>query len=123
MELIGIELSEFSRRSRSILLNHADLALDILLCEGERVVLWGPLSGDYHSGTVVDVHLDGTEVQYRMEVGIRLPEELALDRITEMSSTSARLSNQDIVDLLGKLRAATMPTLNPGLSPSRAVDG
>lgn len=119
MELIGIEMSDFTRRARSILLNHADLALDIMLDEGERVVLWDSISGDYHSGTVVDVHLDGTAVQYRMEVGIRLPEELALDRITGMRSSSTRLSNQDIVDLLEQLRTATMPTP----AANRAIDG
>ncbi len=119
MELIGIEMSDFTRRARSMLLNHADLALDFALDEGERLVLWDALSGDYHSGTVVDVDRFGSEVQYRVEIGIRLPEELALDRITGMRSTTARLSNQDIVDLLEQLRVATAPLT----TTNRAVDG
>ncbi len=120
MELIGIEMSDFTRRSRSILLNHADLALDRLLSEGERVVLWDSISGDYHSGAVADVDTATPEVQYRFEIGIRLPEELALDRITGMPSTSARLSNQDVVDLLEQLRSAATST---AVVHGHAVDG
>ncbi|WP_110206936.1 hypothetical protein [Nocardioides daejeonensis] len=105
MELIGIEMSEFTRRARSILLNHSDLALDRGLEPGERVVLWDALSGDYHSGTVADIDFSLEDTHYRFEIGIRLPEDLALDRITGMPSSSRGLGTREVFALLQQLRA------------------
>ncbi|CAM3322811.1 hypothetical protein NODU109028_11510 [Nocardioides dubius] len=106
MELIGIEMSELTRRSRSLLLNHSDLALERGLDIGERVVLWDSVSCDYFSGLVADVDFSLEDTHYRFEIGIRLPEELALDRITGMPSTSRVLEPQDVVTLLQQLREA-----------------
>ncbi|MFS3127410.1 hypothetical protein ACLM5J_03290 [Nocardioides sp. Bht2] len=106
VELIGIEMSELTRRSRSLLLNHSDLALERGLEPGERVVLWDSISGDYHSGTVADIDFSERDTHYRFEIGIRLPEELALDRITGMPSTSRTLEPHDVVNLLQQLREA-----------------
>lgn len=117
MELIGIEMSDFTRRSRSLLLHHCDLALDRILVRGEKVVLWDAIFGDYHSGTVADVDHDGDHTHYRFEVGIRLPEELAVDRITGSSSvasstsTAPALDTRDVLALLHQLRGDA-----PGMS-------
>ncbi|MDT0203484.1 hypothetical protein [Nocardioides sp. AE5] len=102
MELIAIELSEFTRRSRSVLLHAADLALDAPLAEGERVVLWDSISGDYHSGTVLDA--DQNDGTYRFDVGIRLPDDLALARLTGVAPVGDQLSTNQVLDLLGSLR-------------------
>lgn len=110
MELIGIELSDFTRRSRSLLLHHCDLALDRILRPGEKVILWDAVSEDYHSGTVADVDHDGDHVHYRFEVGIRLPEQLALDRLTGFptaatsESTVPALGTHEVLELLHQLR-------------------
>jgi len=104
MELIGIEMSELTRRSRSILLNHSDLALDRGLEPQEKVVLWDAVSGDYHSGTVADIDFSLDDTHYRLEIGIRLPEELALDRITGIPASSRGLGTREVFALLRQLR-------------------
>ncbi|WP_235738542.1 hypothetical protein [Nocardioides alcanivorans] len=92
MELIGIELTEFTRRSRSVLLKHCDLALDRVLLVGRtRRTL-----GSRHQRLplrhrIVDTDVVGdSDLRYRLEVGLRLPEGIALDRVTGMSPIPLR---------------------------------
>lgn len=101
--LIGIELSEFTRRSRSLLLRHSDLALDRPLTPGEQIVLWDAVAGNYHAGSVVDAHKGDDDIDYRIRVGVRLPEALALDRITGLPSSSRELGTREVFALLRKL--------------------
>ncbi|WP_235736887.1 hypothetical protein [Nocardioides alcanivorans] len=126
MELIGIELTEFTRRSRSILLKHCDLALDRVLLVGERVVLWEAVTSAYHSGTVVDTDVVGDgDLRYRLEVGLRLPEGIALDRVTGMSPDPSAPSSCDLLDthevlaLLRQLRFEHAETRPRGLAHDR----
>lgn len=104
MDLIAIEMTEITRRSRSILLHHRDLALDHDLDPGERVVLWDSISGDYHSGKVLDINFTIDDATYRFEVGIRLPDELALARLTGVLSVGHQISTEQVINLLGRLR-------------------
>ncbi|HEY9563980.1 MAG TPA: hypothetical protein VIR30_09445 [Nocardioides sp.] len=104
MELIAIEMAELTRRSRSILLNHSDLALDRGLDPGERVVLWDSISGDYHSGQVLDVDFTLEDTTYRFKIGIRLPDELALARLTGVASAGHQITTQQVIELLDSLR-------------------
>lgn len=105
--LIGIELSEFTRRSRSLLLHHSDLALERPLAPGEPIVLWDAVAGSYHAGSVVDAHSSDGDIDYRITVGVRLPESLALDRITGLPTNSAELGTREVFALLQKLREQT----------------
>lgn len=114
MELIAIEMAELTRRSRSILLNHSDLALDRGLEPGERVVLWDAVSGDYHSGTVLDIDFTLDDTTYRFDIGIRLPDELALARLTGVVSAGHQISTQQVIELLDGLRANS-PAQDAGL--------
>lgn len=114
MELVEIAVPELTRRSRSMLVRHAATALPRFLEVGEEVVVRDPVTEDHWSGTVVDVHEacgDPDRTDYRVALGVRLPEEHALARLGEVTGHEALFSEeqldvQDLLDLLGAVRRA-----------------
>lgn len=101
MELIDIELSEFTRRSRSLVLAHREAGLDRGLEYGERVLLH---TGDeYRTAVVADIDFTLDDTQYRLVLGGRVPAEIALERAGRPSSTvSGRVSVHDVADMLAR---------------------
>ena len=101
MELIDIELTEFTRRSRSVVLAHRDADLDRGLEYGERVLLH---TGDeYRTAVVADIDFDLEDTHYRLILGGRVPAELAQERVNGTAETvSGRVSVHDIADLLAR---------------------
>ena len=104
MELIDIELSEFTRRSRSVVLTHSASGLDRGLEYGERVLLH---TGDeYRSAVVADIDFDLEDTHYRLILGGRVPAELALERAGATSpSVTGRVSVHDIAGMLADAQA------------------
>ena len=106
MELIDIELSEFTRRSRSLVLAHADSGLRRGLEYGERVILH--TGGDeYRTAVVADVDFTLEDTHYRMILGGRVPAELVPEKVAGTApSLSGRVSVHDIADMLARSGAA-----------------
>jgi hypothetical protein len=101
VELIDIELSEFTRRSRSVVLAHSAASLSRGLEYGERVLLH---TGDeYRTAVVADIDFDLADTRYRLILGGRVPAELALERAgATTESLSGRVSVHDIADMLAR---------------------
>lgn len=109
MELIVTELSEFTRRSRSLAVAHGDTDLTRGLEFGERVLV---RSGEeYRSAVVVDIDFDVTDTHYRLVLGGRVPSKLAADALVGeiepgAPSVSGKVSVYDVADLLARTGSA-----------------
>lgn len=101
MELIDIELSEFTRRSRSVVVAHGAAGLERGLEYGERVLLH---TGDeYRTAVVADIDFDLEDTHYRLILGGRVPAELAQERLEGTPApVSGRVSVRDIADMLAR---------------------
>ena len=106
MELISIELSEFTRRSRSVVLAHSATGLGRGLEYGERVLLH--TGGDeYRTAVVADIDFSLDDTEYRLILGGQVPAELALERAGSPAPTvSGRVSVHDVADLLARSGAS-----------------
>jgi hypothetical protein len=104
VELIDIEISDFTRRSRSFLLAHQASGLERGLEYGERVLLH---TGDeYRTAVVADIDHDRHDAYYRLVLGGRVPAEIALGRASTGSpSLSGRVSVHDVPDVLAHANA------------------
>ena len=101
MELIDIELTEFTRRSRSVVLAHGDSGLQRGLEYGERILLH---TGDeYRTAVVADIDFDLEDTHYRLVLGGRVPAELAQEKVAGTApAVSGRVSVHDIADMLAR---------------------
>ncbi|MFL6062423.1 MAG: hypothetical protein ACJ72E_14410 [Marmoricola sp.] len=107
MELIETELSEFTRRSRSLALAHTATGLARGLEYGERVLV---LSGtEYRTAVVADITFSADDTHYRLVLGGRVAPEVVesslLGEIT-VRPTSGRVSVNDVADLLARSGSA-----------------
>lgn len=101
MELIDIELSEFTRRSRSVVLAHRASGLARGLEYGERVLLH--TGEEYRTAVVADIDFDLEDTHYRLVLGGRVPAELALERAEGTAPRlSGRVSVHDVADMLAR---------------------
>lgn len=108
MELIVTELSEFTRRSRSLAVSHGDTELSRGLEYGERVLV---RSGEeYRTAVVVDIDFDIDDTHYRLVLGGKVPAKLAADalvgEIAPDASASGRVTVNDVADLLARSGSA-----------------
>lgn len=101
MELIDIALSDFTRRSRSVVLAHSAAGLGRGLEYGERVLL---RTGDeYRTAVVADIDFSLEDTHYRLVLGGLVPAELALQRAGGGNPRlSGRVSVHDIADMLAR---------------------
>lgn len=101
MELIDIELTEFTRRSRSVVLAHRDSGLQRGLEYGERVLL--QTGEEYRTAVVADIDFDLEDTHYRLVLGGRVPAELAREKVAGTApAVSGRVSVHDIADMLAR---------------------
>ncbi len=104
MELIEIELSEFSRRSRSVVVTHSSTELSRGLEYGERVLILG--SDGYRVAVVADIDFEMADTTYRLVLGARVSEETAQEYLVgELDQTvpsMRRVSVDDVADLLAR---------------------
>jgi hypothetical protein len=111
MEAIDIDLSDFTRRCRSVSVSHVAASLPRGLEPGEQVVLHDRVHG-YYTGVVADLDFEPADTVYRVEIGVRLTDLEALERLHGvLEPTGGRITRQDLLDLLGQLRSssATVP--------------
>lgn len=101
MELIDIELTEFTRRSRSVVLAHRDSGLQRGLEYGERVLL--QTGDEYRTAVVADIDFTLEDTHYRLVLGGRVPAGLAREKVAGTSAAvSGRVSVHDIADMLAR---------------------
>lgn len=101
MELIDIELTEFTRRSRSVVLAHRAAGIGRGLEYGERVLLH--TDGEYRTAVVADIDFDLEDTHYRLILGGRVPADLAREKIDGTApAISGRVSVHDIADMLAR---------------------
>jgi hypothetical protein len=101
VELIDIELSEFTRRSRSVVLAHSASGLGRGLEYGERVLLH--TGSEYRAAVVADIDFDLEDTHYRLVLGGVVPAELAHERAGASTPTvSGRVSVHDVADMLAR---------------------
>jgi hypothetical protein len=99
VELIDVEISEFTRRSRSFLVTHQATGLTRGLEYGERVLVH--TGEDYRTAVVADIDHDREHAYYRLVLGGQVPPGLALDRMREGSPRlSGRVSVHDVSEVL-----------------------
>jgi hypothetical protein len=104
MESIEVELSDFTLRRRSVVVSHAAADLTRGLEPGEQLLLHDAVRGHY-SGHVADLDFGPTDTLYRVQVGVRLTHEEAVERMRgTVASPGSGITRQDLLDLLGQLR-------------------
>jgi hypothetical protein len=100
VELISIELTEFTRRSRSVLVAHRATGVDRGLEYGERVLLH---TGDeYRTAVVADIDFDLEDTHYRFILGGQVPAELVQEKVAGAPAVSGRVTVHDIADMLAR---------------------
>lgn len=105
MELIVTELSEFTRRSRSLAIAHGETDLTRGLEYGERVLV--RTGEEYRTAVVVDIDFDLDDTHYRLVLGGKVPAQLAADALAgeiapAAPATARRVTVNDVADLLAR---------------------
>jgi hypothetical protein len=107
MELIEVELTEFTHRSGSLSVAHASTELARGLEYGERVLV---LSGtDYRTAVVSDIDFTADDTHYRLVLGGRVAKDVAEGSLLgeiDVRPGGRRLSVGDVADLLARSGAA-----------------
>lgn len=107
MEAIDVELGDFTLRRRSLLLSHTRAALARGLEPGEQVVLHDGARGCW-TAHVADLDFEPMDTVYRLEIDSRVSSQEAHDRVLGRTTpVQGRLTKQDLIDMLGQLRATS----------------
>jgi hypothetical protein len=107
MELIEVEVPEFTRRSRSLSVAHAATGLARGLEHGERVLVLS--AGEYRTAVVADIDFSLDETHYRLVLGGPVPADTAeacLVGEIDVRATSGRVSVHHVADMLARSGAA-----------------
>lgn len=98
MELIETQLSEFTHRSRSLAISHAETGLRRGLEYGERVLVRS--GGGYRIAVVADIEFTADDTHYRMVLGGHVPTQVAEDRLLgEINVTEAKPNKVTVEDI------------------------
>lgn len=80
MHVVEVNLTEFTRRSRSVVVNHGDTDLPRGLEYGESIMVH--IGGEeYRTAVVVAVEFSLTDTHYRLIIGGRVPRNLVHEHI------------------------------------------
>jgi hypothetical protein len=105
MELIEVELTEFTRRSRSVVVSHRAAGVRRGLEYGERLLV--RTGGEYRTAIVADIDFDLDDTTYRMILGGVVPADLAEERLAgDVPAVPGRVSVHDIADMLARSGSA-----------------
>lgn len=85
-----------------LVIAHSQTSLDRGLDHGEALVL-RTLDGELHAAKVLDIGFEPEDTVYTLEVGARLPEDLARERVAGLQAGVHDLALHELVDLLGEL--------------------
>ena len=103
MEIIELDASVEIRGNRVLVVGHALTQLTRGLEPREHVVL-RTADADHYAAQVRSVEFELDDTIYTFDVGPRLPEDLALERVSGLDPQVHDLSLHELVDLLGELR-------------------
>jgi hypothetical protein len=103
MEIIELDASVDVRGNRVLVVAHALTHLTRGLEPREQVVL-RTATADHYAAQVRAIEFEIEDTIYTLDVGPRLPENLALERVNGLDPTVHDLSLHELVDLLGELR-------------------
>jgi hypothetical protein len=102
MQLIALELSDNAARGRSTLVSADELGLGRPPEPSEQVVLHDTWTGDYFYAVIAEA-ADGA---YEIQLGIRLPEPMALGRVTGFPGPSASAPTRAASEVAVELRSS-----------------
>ncbi len=106
MEIIELDASVQVRGERVLVVGHSQTALSRGLEPREQVVL-RTADEDHYAAQVSSIGFELEDTVYTFDVGARLPEDLALERVRGLDAEAHDLSLHELVDLLGDLRDQT----------------
>ena len=117
MEIIAPR--EIARQSseRLVVVAHSHTGLNRGLDHGEALILVAE-DGEHHVARVTDIDFELDDTIYTIELGGRIPADLARQRAAGLDPAKHDLPLQDIIDLLHGLRRHAALRLTPGLSPT-----
>jgi hypothetical protein len=102
MEFLELDAPARVGGDRELLVAHSQTGLRRGLDHGETLVL-RTADGELHAVRVVDMSFELTDTVYTLEVGARLPEDLARERVAGLDAAVHDLALHEVVDLLGQL--------------------
>src|SRR6478735_1034809 len=103
MDIIELDASVEVRGSRVLVVGHSLTQLTRGLEPREQVVL-RTATADHYAAQLRSVEFELDDTIYTFDVGPRLPENLALERVNGLDAEVHDLSLHELVDLLGELR-------------------
>lgn len=103
MEIIELDVAVRVQGERTLVVGHSATQLTRGLEPRESVVLH-TADSDYYAAQVRGIEFELDDTIYTFEVGARLPEDLALERVEGLDPVEHDLSLHELVDLLGELR-------------------
>jgi len=104
MELIAVPICADTLAKRaSVEVLHSETRLERGLEPAESVILLD-FDGGFHAAVVDEVGFTLEDTTYRLRLGVRLPAELAADRLAGSPMSWERLQVHDVADLLGEIR-------------------
>lgn len=105
MELIHVDLSssELVSQTGPIMVAHRTTGLADVLEEGDEVVVTDR-DGEFHAGVVLSVLATDDDTAYALDIGARLPMDMAAQRLADVDLLPENQGLHDLVDLLGDLR-------------------
>ncbi|MGZ4448585.1 MAG: hypothetical protein ACXVW1_01665 [Nocardioides sp.] len=102
MESINVEQLATMREGSTVVLPHALTGLGRGLEHGESVVLVS--DGERYAAQVREIRFEIEDTVYVLDLGSRLPEDLAEERVAGLDPDRHDLGVHEVVDLLGDLR-------------------
>jgi len=85
-----------------VVVSHTRTGLPRILLVGDEVVVTDR-DGEFHGATVVAVGGDGSDPEYHLRIGARLPMHMAAQRLTDADLMPDNAAIHEVVDLLGEL--------------------
>lgn len=121
LALVDVTLTEFTRRSRSVVVAHSDTGLTRGLNRGDSLLV--RVDGEeYRTGVVVDIEFLPDDTVYRLILGGRVPDDLVAERLqAQRERDASRVSVHDIVDMLGCSDSGRrIPMQRPSTAPTQS---
>jgi hypothetical protein len=104
MQLISLELSDATLRERAGRFTTAELGLGRDPEEHENVVIHDTWTGDYFTGMIATAFTSDGDAVHELRLGMRLPEAMAMARVTGFPATGAPQQARPLADLYAELR-------------------
>ena len=120
MELIAVPIfAEALSKCASVEVLHSETRLERGLDPEESVIILDA-DGGFHAAVVDEVGFTLEDTTYRLRMGVRLPADLAAERLSGSPMSVERSQVHEVADLLGEVRGRVADTPED-LSPVQLV--